>query len=314
MTHSWTATRRPTGAFTLIELLVVIAIIAILIGLLLPAVQKVREAAARIQCANNLKQMGLGIHTYHDSYKKFPPAALGGDGEVSWAVLILPFIEQDNLYRQWNLTLRYTYYRHPASVVGAQVSIYYCPSRRSPPQLSVSGDTLSPWGGSPGALGDYAGNGGNTTAAWDDPRFGGGVLLYADTTFGPNNTVAEWRSLTAFRDVTDGLSNTLLIGEKHVLITGFGQQELGDNSIYNGDDIHTIIRVAGRQTPGPIDRPFAASPTDSYRPDERFGSYHIGGCQFVLCDGSVRMIQNSVDIETLTRLALRNDGLSVGDF
>jgi ATP-binding cassette, subfamily B, bacterial len=139
-------------------------------------------------------------------------------------------------------------------------------------------------------------------------------MTFAEGAFGPNNTVASWRSLTAFKDVTDGLSNTLLIGEKHVQNTMFGQQAAGDNSIYNGDDIHTIVRVAGRQTPGPIDRPFAGSPTDSYRPDERFGSYHVGGCQFVLCDGSVRMISTTVDIDTLTRLAVRNDGLPVGDY
>jgi prepilin-type N-terminal cleavage/methylation domain-containing protein len=302
------------AAFTLIELLVVIAIIAILIGLLLPAVQKVREAADRLSCANNLKQIGLAIHSYHGTYKAFPAAALGGDGEATWAVLILPFLEQDNLFQQWNLYLRYTYYRQPVAVVGAQIKTYYCPSRRSPPQLSVSGDTRPPWGGSPGALGDYAGNGGNTTEVWSDPRVGPGVLLYADLTLGPNDTIVSWRLLSRFADVTDGLSNTLLIGEKHVMPSQFGQQASGDNSIYNGDDIRTIVRVAGRQTTGPIDRPLAVSPQDAYRPDERFGSYHPGVCQFVLCDGSVRAISNTIDIDTLTRLAVKNDGLPVSDF
>jgi prepilin-type N-terminal cleavage/methylation domain-containing protein len=304
--------RGAVGGFTLIELLVVIAIIGVLIALLLPAVQKAREAASRISCANNLKQIGLAIHSYHNTYNRLPPAAIGGDGEASWAVLLLPFLEQNNLYQQWNLTLRYTYYRQPAAVVGAQVSVYYCPSRRLPPQLSSSGDMLAPWGGSPGALGDYAANGGNSTAVWDDPRNGDGVLLYADTVFSANNTIVSWQALTRFADITDGLSNTLLIGEKHVMPSEFGQEP--DNSIYNGDDIRTIVRVAGIENPGAINRPLAVAPTDSYRPDERFGSYHSGVCQFVLCDGSVRAIPVSIDLQTLTRLAVRNDGQPVGDF
>jgi prepilin-type N-terminal cleavage/methylation domain-containing protein len=306
--------RARQAGFTLIELLVVIAIIAILIGLLVPAVQKVREAAARIQCANNLKQFGLAVHAYHDTRKAVPPASLGGDGEVSWAVLILPYLEQGNLFKLWDLSLRFTYYRHPANVVGAQVPLYYCPSRRGSPQFSVSGDTRKPWGGNPGALGDYAGNGGNSTAFWGDPRFGPGVFLYADVTFGPSDTIVSWKGLNRFADITDGLSNTLLIGEKHVLQGQFGQQASGDNSTYNGDDIRTIVRVAGRQTPGPIDRPLAASATDSFRAEERFGSYHPTVCQFVLCDGSVRALPISINIDTLTRLAMRNDGEPVGDF
>src|SRR5262249_31785228 len=151
-----------------------------------------------MHCQNNLKQIGLAVHNYEYTHGRLPPASVGGDGEVSWAVLLLPHLEQENLYRQWNLNLRYTYYRHPASVVGAQVQPHYCPSRRSPPQFSVSGDPRAPWGGSPGALGDYAANGGNTTLVWDDPRFGGGVLLYADTTFGPDNTIVSWQSLSRF--------------------------------------------------------------------------------------------------------------------
>jgi len=117
-----------------------------------------------------------------------------------------------------------------------------------------------------------------------------------------------------FSDIVDGTSNTLLVGEKHVRPSQFGQDSEGDAPIWNGDDIRTMVRVAGRQTPGLIDRPPASSPTDDYRPEERFGSYHPGVCQFVLCDGSVRALSNAINIETLTRLAVRNDGQPIGDY
>jgi prepilin-type N-terminal cleavage/methylation domain-containing protein len=159
------ARRRRRRAFTLVELLVVISIIALLMGLLLPAVQRTRESASRIACANNLRQIGVALHLYHDTHKTLPSFSKEGDFPLSWCVLLLPFLEQDNLYKQFDLSG--SYYDQTDVARLTPVKVYFCPTRRSPstsPTASTWGDQPfspsdhdpSPYPNLPGALGDYA--------------------------------------------------------------------------------------------------------------------------------------------------------------
>ncbi len=294
--------RRP--AFTLIELLVVIAIIAILIALLVAAVQKVREAAARTQCQNSLKQIGLAVHSYHDTYKRLPPSRLS-DLHATWAILILPYLEQNALYQQWNLPL--TYYQQSDLARKTPVPLYYCPSRRSPdsaPQVSIAGDQNDDIGGGlgplvPGALGDYGACTGTENCDGADcvGAYNGAFRANFDQ-FGRN------LGFVTFAQITDGLSNTLFVGEKHAQQGRFGTGPL-DCSLYNGDYWTCSTRSAGPNFP------LATSPGDSA---VVFGSYHTGVCQFVLGDGSVRPIALTTSPAVLGLLANIADGQPVPDF
>jgi prepilin-type N-terminal cleavage/methylation domain-containing protein/prepilin-type processing-associated H-X9-DG protein len=289
-------------AFTLIELLVVIAIIAVLIGLLLPAVQKIREAANRMKCSNNLKQIGLAIHNYHGTEEKIPPAAYPGNG-VTWTALIMPHIEQDNAYKNWNFLV--SYYDQPAVARETQVSIYLCPSRRSVSQLSdefyktASGsyDTTQP---RKGMVSDYAACVGNDNPVntWNTASANGAfVRPNAIAGFTPSSAY----SVTSFSTITDGLSNTLLTGEKHVQLGMFGNIAHGDSSTYNGDHPFGFSRAAG---PG---QPLATSPTQPLNQPSGyfFGSSHTGTVNFLLADGSVKGIRTSIDINVLGGMATR---------
>jgi prepilin-type N-terminal cleavage/methylation domain-containing protein/prepilin-type processing-associated H-X9-DG protein len=284
--------RQPASrrAFTLIELLVVIAIIAILIGLLLPAVQKIREAAARMQCTNHLKQIGLGFHNYHDTYSYFPAAGSDGPNKDccnantrvgwTWMYALTPFVEQDNVYNNTNDT----------TVAQTAIKIYYCPSRRQPTLYSNGGRC------------DYAGNGGRDMAG----RGAEGVLvaqwLNPNTSLPVDYPVEQFRRMA---DITDGTTNTVMVGEKQchdsVLGSAGGDNEPWNNSGWDQDHVRF-----GEAVPQPDSmHPTNKSPTFW---SVRFGGPHPGVFNVAMADGSVRNIKFTIDPTNWLRLCLTNDG------
>lgn len=301
--------RRRKG-FTLIELLVVIAIIAVLVALLVPAVQKVREAASRIQCTNNLKQIGLASHNFHDSNKFVVPSWLGSnaldpDGWATWAVLLLPYLDQGPIYSLWNLD--YPASTQTPAAYQAQLSVYRCPSR--PPFVLSQNDFVAGGGG----LSDYGAcfgtgaNGSNSNGAIIPVA----TMGQSTTTDASGNPVLKkgWRGQLTLTGILDGTSNTLMFGEKHIRPNSLrGKNE--DRSIFGGQN-NSIRRMAGIDANGDI-RPLRA-PEDQTGVDANssFGGPHRGFCQFVFCDGTVRAVPLSIDLQPLTNLIRRDDGNAV---
>ncbi len=281
--------RRLPSAFTLIELLVVIAILAVLIGLLLPAVQKVREAANRLRCANNLKQIGLACHGYHDAQGSFPPgyAASAAYPDTTpgwgWAAYLLPYLEQENLYRQIDFGQPLA----KSSAVGTMLPVFQCPSDLLPPgPFSITDATLAPV--VTAAPSSYAASVGDDGAEADDPT-GNGVFYR--------------NSKTRLADITDGTSATVLLGDR-----AWAQTQ----GIWAGAPDGGVTR-AGVQNPWPAAT--ATAPvltlvhnnwinirTDADGGLDDFSSNHPGGVNLLFADGSVHFLR-SITADGAERLA-----------
>ena len=300
-------------AFTLIELLVVIAIIAILIGLLLPAVQKVREAAARMQCQNNLKQLGLALHNYHDQHGYFPPGALRSpaSGAVtsfftkfgvttnnvrhSWAVFVLPFVEQGNVAALYNINADWASAANQQARE-TQMKVMICPSTPNGSnrfnEKTVNSLAIRAAGG------DYAPNNGYGSglegAGLVDVRVSqarGGILQV--------NT--SW----SIPEIADGTSNTILLSEdagrpdryQAGRLISAGTQTDGGWADHDNEHVVHGFTADGVTSPGPCH-------TNCSNNNETY-AFHQGGANHVMADGSVRFVSASMNIREFVKLITR---------
>ena len=307
-------------AFTLIELLVVIAIIAILVALLLPAVQQAREAARRSSCKNNLKQLALAMHNYHDTHSVFP---YGWQAEVAGSRhrrqcffhCMLPFIEEGNLSDLYQADTTEYVHQIPKSLAGIPVSVYMCPSDPAGPAVGGGGTDN-------GFQGNYVVCAGGDVNTSTDPN-GIPQTVVAKPTTGMFYTGSN----TKFRSVTDRTTNTIMMGEG--IIRGATGASWGGLGGYWGGAPHGSYAFSTAETPNTSvpDRVYSCkSTTFPNSPCEngnagglpgRYNfarSYHKGGAQFALADGSIRFISENIDRLTFRYLGQMKDGQVLGEF
>jgi prepilin-type N-terminal cleavage/methylation domain-containing protein/prepilin-type processing-associated H-X9-DG protein len=292
--------------FTLVELLVVIAIIGILVAFLLPAVQAAREASRRSQCQNNLKQIGLAVQNHHDAKRVFPMGRNGIDQKaVSWAFFLLPYIEETAIYNSWNPKVEVFKSENDATM-RTPIESYACPSRRraaadrnfdnnnsAPPADAIGVATLC----------DYAANAGirlmtgMTNAEGSGGVFGGYTRSVAGPIFSGSRVSA--------RQVEDGLSKTMAIGERHLPPVPTNTDEvmkdyaIGDTAAIAGDTPNTTFRCTENGLATGLDDP----------DKEKFGGNHSGGViQFVYLDGHVAGLHAGISIDVLKALSTIGGG------
>ncbi len=308
---------RPRAAFTLIELLVVIAIIAILIGLLLPAVQKVREAAARSQCSNNLKQLGLAMHNYHDANGELPQGVRAGWGH-SWSLDVLPYIEQDNLHKVCP-----TPFNDSGSVGGTDarsialrrlmrsaVKTFKCPSSPAPVNepSDVNGLTNRATSNYLACAGGNARNDNNATNGMDRSN-GMFIAVRYDG--------SRWKNAKkppTLMQVSDGLSNTVMVGEAEFELSAARGCTICDRFLYFHPNADSNGGSDFSEALGSTYYQINNKGVSNNARECTFASSHTGGINVCWGDGSVHFVRDSINLTTWRRLGSSNGGEVVSNF